>query len=173
MSARRFLGNGGRPECRDFQHQNRRNPARCQRTNVSGLTIARALAQGKNRLRITRANFAGGVWAAPAGSCAPDREPVAAAGTDSRRSRSSGSKQHANKVAGERQRKGRNQSALLQRKPGVRSISNTLQQHPPSSACGCSGARPLTRFTANGAVIARCAGAERRRVLGGERGRRP
>src|ERR1043166_8783074 len=58
MSVRRFLGSGGRPACRDLQRQNRRNPARCQRTNVSGLTIARALAQGKNRLSITKANFA-------------------------------------------------------------------------------------------------------------------
>jgi hypothetical protein len=51
---------------RDFQRQKRRNHARCQRTKASDFTIARALAQGKKRLRITKANFVTG-WAAPAG----------------------------------------------------------------------------------------------------------
>ena len=61
MRARRFLGNGGRPADRDFHRQNNRNPARCQRTNVLGLTIASACAQGKNRLKTTRATLAAGV----------------------------------------------------------------------------------------------------------------
>src|SRR5262249_28470243 len=37
------------------------NPARCQRTNVLGLTIARVLSQGKNRLNNTSVNFTAGV----------------------------------------------------------------------------------------------------------------
>jgi hypothetical protein len=61
MSARRFLGSGGRPSARDFHRQNSRNPPRCQRTNVLGLTIASACAHGKNRLKTTSASFAAGV----------------------------------------------------------------------------------------------------------------
>src|SRR6516164_6787003 len=37
-----ILGNRGLPTGRDFQRQRRRNPLRCQRMNVSGLTFTRA-----------------------------------------------------------------------------------------------------------------------------------
>lgn len=37
----------GRPPGRDFRFQNRGKPCRCQRTNVSGLTVVRACRQRK------------------------------------------------------------------------------------------------------------------------------
>jgi hypothetical protein len=43
----RFLGSGGLPGARDFHRQSSRNPARCQRTKVLGLTIASAPFQEK------------------------------------------------------------------------------------------------------------------------------
>jgi hypothetical protein len=42
MSRRKSLGICGLPTGRDFQRQKRRNPLRCQRRNVSGLTFTRA-----------------------------------------------------------------------------------------------------------------------------------
>ena len=42
-------GTRGRPRDRDFHFQNRRKPLRCQRINVSGLTIVRASRQSNRR----------------------------------------------------------------------------------------------------------------------------
>jgi hypothetical protein len=84
MSACKFLGRVGRPGPRDFQRQNSRKPARCQRTNVLGLTIASAPLQGNNRLKTTSASFAAGVGRRRR-PCVPDREQVAFAETGSRR----------------------------------------------------------------------------------------
>jgi len=64
MSARRFLGSGGRATAQDFLRQNSRNPARRPRTNVLGLTIASACAHGNNG-KTTSASFVAGVDAAP------------------------------------------------------------------------------------------------------------
>ena len=61
ISVRMFFGSGGRPTDRDFHRQNSRKPARCQRTNVHGFTMASAVAQGKNRLNTTSASLAAGV----------------------------------------------------------------------------------------------------------------
>ena len=54
----RFLGSGGRPIGRDFQRQNSRKPARCQRTNVLDCTMVSAGAHGKNLLKTTSASLA-------------------------------------------------------------------------------------------------------------------
>src|SRR6202795_324418 len=58
ISRRISRGTVGRPpRGRDFQRQYDRNPARCQRTMVSGLTIANASrALGNNRYRPTNIN---------------------------------------------------------------------------------------------------------------------
>jgi len=53
MSLRRSLGIRGLPTGRDFQRHNRRNPFRCQRMNVSGLTFTRASRHENMRPRIT------------------------------------------------------------------------------------------------------------------------
>jgi hypothetical protein len=45
LSSRISLVTFGRPDCRDLHRQNRRKPARCQDTTVSGLTKMRASAQ--------------------------------------------------------------------------------------------------------------------------------
>ena len=42
MSCRRLFGSRGRPRGLDFHRQNRRNPFRCQRMKVSGLTTSSA-----------------------------------------------------------------------------------------------------------------------------------
>jgi activator of HSP90 ATPase len=59
--------------------------------------------------------------------------------------RSAGTKQHSDKVANdsERHRGGPNHSAFLQRRCGSRSISNTLQQRPPTRASNFSGAQDV------------------------------
>ena len=49
MSSRIFLGSGGRPDGFDLYRQNNRNPFRCQRIIVSGLTTTRASRQLKRR----------------------------------------------------------------------------------------------------------------------------
>ena len=47
MRACKFLGSGRRQADLDLHRQNSRKSARCQRTNVSGLAMARASRQGK------------------------------------------------------------------------------------------------------------------------------
>ena len=54
MSARNSSGIGGRPGC-DFQRQKRRNPWRCHRVKVSGVTTASVCLQSHQRLSQTRA----------------------------------------------------------------------------------------------------------------------
>jgi hypothetical protein len=49
MSFCKAAGIRGRPRGRDFHFQKRRNPLRCQRIKVSGLTIVRASRQSKKR----------------------------------------------------------------------------------------------------------------------------
>ena len=74
----------GRPRGRDFHFQNSRKPCRCQRTNVSGLTIVRACRQGKSLESNTRVNLAaalgrrGSTWR-------PDTELTVCEGKDPRR----------------------------------------------------------------------------------------
>jgi len=85
MSARRFLGKSGRPADRDFHRQNSRNPARCQRTNVLGVTIASACAQGKNRLK-TPERSSQPVLAAVGGPSVPCKGRAGAGETNSLRS---------------------------------------------------------------------------------------
>src|SRR6516164_7662432 len=53
MSLRRSLGIRGLPTGRHFQRQKRRNPLRCQRRKVSGLTFTRASRQENMRPRMT------------------------------------------------------------------------------------------------------------------------
>src|SRR6516165_2480933 len=53
MSLRRSLGNRGLPTGRDFQRQKRRNPLRCQRRKVSGLTFTKASRHENMRPRMT------------------------------------------------------------------------------------------------------------------------
>jgi hypothetical protein len=48
-SVTRWVGTRGRPRERDFHFQNSRNPLRCQRINVSGLTMVRAVLQSNRR----------------------------------------------------------------------------------------------------------------------------
>jgi len=43
INAWMFFGSRGLPPGRDFHRQNRRNPLRCQRISVSGLTTTKAL----------------------------------------------------------------------------------------------------------------------------------
>jgi hypothetical protein len=45
------FGRRGLPTGRDFHRQNRRNPLRCHRISVSGLTTTNALRQSNHRLR--------------------------------------------------------------------------------------------------------------------------
>ena len=47
-TSREMTGRPGRP-CRTFQVQKRRKPARCQATTVSGLTMANAERQSRQR----------------------------------------------------------------------------------------------------------------------------
>src|SRR5437773_493267 len=49
INARTSEATPGRPRGRDFHFQKRRKPLRCQRINVSGLTIVRAFRQSKKR----------------------------------------------------------------------------------------------------------------------------
>jgi len=60
MSDLMFLGTAGRPRRRDFHRQSRRNPARCQRMKVAGLTIARASRQSNRRDSQTKASLVHG-----------------------------------------------------------------------------------------------------------------
>ena len=69
----KFFCSGGHPGPRDFQRQNRRRPARCQRTSVLGLTIASAPVQGKNRLKATSASL-WSAWGDVRRPCVPGRE---------------------------------------------------------------------------------------------------
>ena len=46
------FGRRGLPAGRDFHRQNRRNPLRCHRISVSGLTTTKALRQSNHRLRM-------------------------------------------------------------------------------------------------------------------------
>ena len=48
MGCRRLFGSRGRPRGLDFHRQNRRNPFRCQRMKVSGLTTRSAERQAKS-----------------------------------------------------------------------------------------------------------------------------
>ena len=54
MRACRSAGIGGRPR-RDFHRQNRRNPWRCQRSNVAGCTMTNAWRQSNQRASQVRA----------------------------------------------------------------------------------------------------------------------
>src|SRR6516162_6873904 len=74
----------GRPRDRDFRFQNSRKPCRCQRTNVSGLTIVRACRQGKSLESNTRVTLAV-AWVAEARLAAPDTGLTVCEGKDSRR----------------------------------------------------------------------------------------
>ena len=59
-SSRIFFGSAGRPRRRDFHRQSRRNPARCQRMNASGLRIAKASRQSNRRDSQTKATLVHG-----------------------------------------------------------------------------------------------------------------
>src|SRR5688572_29360194 len=48
MRACRYFGKAGRPDF-DLQRQNQRKPRRCQRVNVSGVTIVKAERQSNQR----------------------------------------------------------------------------------------------------------------------------
>ena len=61
IKARRSFGRRGLPRGRDFHRQNKRNPLRCQRINVSGLTTTKALRQSNH-------------WLVP--SLPPQSEPI-------------------------------------------------------------------------------------------------
>ena len=56
ISSRISLVTFGRPRCRDRQRQNRRKPARCQDTTVSGLTTMRVSAHPEYSRRSTVQN---------------------------------------------------------------------------------------------------------------------
>ena len=56
MSCRRLFGSLGRPRGRDFHRQNKRNPFRCQRMKVSGLTTRSAGRQAKSLPRAAITN---------------------------------------------------------------------------------------------------------------------
>ena len=49
ISFRSWTGARGRPRGRDFHFQNKRNPLRCQRIKVLGLTMVRAVLQSNKR----------------------------------------------------------------------------------------------------------------------------
>ena len=49
ISCRNWAGMRGRPRGRDLRFQNKRKPLRCQRINVSGLTMVRAFRQSNRQ----------------------------------------------------------------------------------------------------------------------------
>ena len=60
ISCWRFLGIRGRPRGRDVQRQKSRQPARCQRINVSGCTTVSTAFQSMTRARSTNATRVAG-----------------------------------------------------------------------------------------------------------------